>query len=43
MKILLKNMGWINYRGKVDWEEVTVDIAAFTVLISAVWLLYVCS
>ena len=26
MKKLLQKMGWINYRDKIDYNEITIDI-----------------
>ncbi len=43
MKKLLENMGWIDYRNRIDWREVVVDTTAFIILGLAIWLLYVCS
>ena len=40
MKKYLQMIGWINYRGKVDYEEIVVDIITVTVIAIAIAITY---
>ncbi len=31
-------MGWINYRGKIDYNEITIDILFLSGLALIVWI-----
>jgi len=36
MKKYLQMIGWINYRGKVDYEEIVVDLITVTAIAIAI-------
>jgi len=36
MKKYLQMIGWVNYRGMVDYKEIVVDIITVTVIVIAI-------